>query len=219
MADYLLVHGGKVSTDTWNFVAQKNEYPPGDQLGGEIWKNVTLNLQASGHRVFAPTLKDEHSYNLSEHIEQICALIIEHDLTNIILVGHSYGGMIITGVANKMAGRIKQLVYLDAALPDPGQSLFDILKLGGLDPVSVVGGAPKAYTEKLQFDVKNLEMLAKTYIYCTESEFKPVTNLAKQKIALNSEGWRFIEIQSSHLPQASMPKELAQLLAIYSITR
>jgi len=214
MADYLLVHGGKVSTDTWNKLAKKNEFPPGDQLGGEIWKSVALYLQARGHRVFAPTLKDEYIYNLSDHIEQICALIIEQDLTNMILVGHSYGGMIITGVANKMADRIKQLVYLDAALPDPGQSLFDILTLGDFDPVSVVGGVPKAYTEKLQFDPKNLKMLAKIYIYCTESEFKPVTNLAKQKISLNSEGWRFIEIQASHLPQASMPKELAQLLLL-----
>jgi pimeloyl-ACP methyl ester carboxylesterase len=63
--------------------------------------------------------------------------LVENDLEDVILVGHSYGGMVITGFAARMAKRIRRLVYLDAALPDPGQSLFDVLASGGVDPMSV----------------------------------------------------------------------------------
>ena len=60
--------------------------------------------------------------------------------------------MVITGVAAKMPGRIGRLVYVDAALPDPGQSLFDIIVSGGSDPMSFAGLEPAApYVEKLQF--------------------------------------------------------------------
>ena len=63
-------------------------------------------------------------------------------------MGHSYGGMVVTGVASKITERIRLLVYLVADLPDPGQSLFDILTIAGFNPEEVVGGAPIAYTEK-----------------------------------------------------------------------
>ncbi len=212
MANYILVHGGNVSSDTWNKLAQKDDYPAGVQLGGEVWDNLVSALKVQGHQAFAPTLKDEFNNNLSDHVEQICALITENDLKNIILVGHSYAGMIITGVADKMTDRIDHLVYLDAALPDPGQSLFDILTLGGFDPVAVVDGSPKAYTEKLQFDPRKIKSLPKTFIFCTESEFASVTELAKKKIAADSTGWTQIDFPTCHLPQRTMPDKLVQLL-------
>lgn len=212
MANYVLVHGGNVSTDKWNELTQRNDYPSGGYLGGRIWDNIKFVLREKGHCVFAPTLKNENINNLSDHIEQICELIIEHDLRDVILVGHSYGGMVITGVADKMADRIGLLVYLDAALPEPGQSLFDILTISGFDPVDVVSGSPKAYTEKLQFDPEKIKLLLKTYILCTKSEFISVTNLVKQKITTEKEEWKYFELPTSHIPQCTMPDELAQLL-------
>ena len=210
---YVLVHGGNMSTEAWNKLAKSNVYPPGGKLGGRVWDSIIPALKAHNYRVFAPTLKDEHSTNLTGHIEQICSLITENDLKDVILVGHSYGGMIITGVATKMPDRINRLVYVDAALPDPGQSLFDIIVSGGRDPLSFAGlelAAP--YVEKMQFDPQKIKSLPKTYYLCTESEFAVVTRVARQKIAAAGKEWTYIELPSSHVPMASMPGRFSQLL-------
>jgi pimeloyl-ACP methyl ester carboxylesterase len=202
-----------MSTETWNRLAKSNVYAPGGKLGGEVWDTIIPALKAHNHRVFAPTLKDEYSSTLTEHIEQIGALIAEDDLRDAILVGHSYGGMIITGVAAKMADRITRLVYVDAALPDPGQSLFDVIVSGGGDPLSVVGLEPAApYVEKLQFDAGKVEPLPKTYILCTESEFASMTHVAKKKIEAAENKWAYFELPTSHVPMASMPEQFYQLL-------
>ena len=212
-ANYVLVHGGNMTTDTWNNLAKRNDYPPGGHLGGKVWDSIIPALTAHGYRVFAPTLLDEYRCNLTDHIGQICALIVENDLRDVILVGHSYGGMIITGTAARMADRISHLVYVDAALPDPGQSLFDIIVSGGCDPLSFAGLEPAApYVEKLQFDAQKIKLLPKTYILCTKSEFGAVTRVAKQKIADEKKEWTYIELPSSHVPMADMPDEFAQLL-------
>jgi pimeloyl-ACP methyl ester carboxylesterase len=92
---------------------------------------------------------------LTSHIGQVSQVLVENDLRNVILVGHSYGGMEITGVAGRVRERIGRLVYLDAALPDPGQSLDDIL-IRGLAGVpgsrSLFPGQSPPYVEKLTFD-------------------------------------------------------------------
>jgi pimeloyl-ACP methyl ester carboxylesterase len=210
---YVLVHGGNMSTETWNKLAKSNVYVSGGKMGGKVWNSIIPALEAHNHRVFAPTLQDEHSSNLTGHIEQICTLITENDLKDVILVGHSYGGMVITGVAARMPDRISRLVYVDAALPDPGQSLFDIIALGGSDPMSFAGLEPVApYVEKLQYDAQEITLLPKTYILCTESEFASVTNVVRQKIAADRIGWTYVELSSSHVPMASVPEQLSQLL-------
>jgi len=164
MATFVLVHGGNMSTETWNeLTIGKHVYTQDGKMGGAIWDGTAAALKAHNHGVFAPTLKDEYSSTLTEHIEQICALINENDLKDVILVGHSYGGMVITGVAATMPARINRLVYADAAIPDPGQSLFDIITSSGSDPNSFVGLEPAApYVEKLQFDPKRVKPLPKT---------------------------------------------------------
>jgi len=215
MADYVLVHGGNMSTDTWNTLAKRNDYPPGGQLGGKYWDGTASALTAHHHRVFAPTLEDEHASTLTGHIEQICALITENNLKDVILVGHSYGGMVITGVAARMGERIRRLVYVDAALPDPGQSLYDILNLAlaassASQPVLPEPAAP--YVERLQFDEAKIQPLPKTYILCTRSDFIDVTTLAKQKIAAAKQSWTYIELPSSHVPMADMPDEFYRLM-------
>lgn len=210
---YILVHGGNMSTDTWNKLAGRKDYPSGGLLGGKIWDSIVPALKIHGHSVFAPTLRDEHNSDLTKHIEQICMIIKENNLKNVILVGHSYGGMIITGLAAKMPEVIGQLIYIDAALPDSGQSLFDIIASGGRDPLSFAGLEPAApYVEKLHFNSDKIKLIPKTYILCTESEFASVTNVAKQKIAAADGNWAYFELPTSHVPMASMPEQLIQIL-------
>jgi pimeloyl-ACP methyl ester carboxylesterase len=215
MANYVLIHGGRISTETWNTLAGRNDYPPGGHLGGECWDGTVSALRARNHRVFAPTLLDENSSNLTGHIDQVCTLMTENDLKEVIMVAHSYGGMVITGVAARMTDRIRRLVYLDAALPDPGQSLYDIISLG--ISTSAVSGSllPELalpFVEKLQFDAAKIQALLKTYILCTKSEFVDVTRVAKQKIATAAEGWTYIELPSSHVPMADMPDAFYPLM-------
>lgn len=114
MATYVLVHGGA--------------------HGGWCYQRVARILRAAGHEVYAPSMTGlgERSHLLSTevdldlHINDIVALLHYEDLRDVILVGHSYGGMVITGVADRAADRIGRLVYLDAATPVNGQSLLDI---------------------------------------------------------------------------------------------
>jgi pimeloyl-ACP methyl ester carboxylesterase len=107
----------------------------GGWLGGWVWKHVTPSLRAAGHEVFAPTLTGlgERSHvatpevGLDTHIRDIVNLLEYEDLHDVVLIGHSYGGMVITGVADRAAHRLAQLVYVDAFAPDNGQALYDLL--------------------------------------------------------------------------------------------
>jgi pimeloyl-ACP methyl ester carboxylesterase len=212
MAVYILVHGGNMSTDTWNRLSGKNTYPPGGLLGAKVWDGTAAYLALHGHQVYAPTLPDEHTHNLTDHIDGVCSLIRAHDLHAVILVGHSYGGMVITGVAARMHDRIRRLAYVDAALPDPGESLFDQFEYGGVSPLSFAGlEAAAAYVEKLSFDPRTLRGIPKTYILCSESEFATVTRVAKRKVAAQG-GWRYLELPTSHVPMATMPGRFYRLM-------
>lgn len=115
MSTYLLVHG------SWS--------------GGWQWKPVRQLLEQAGHRVLTPSLTgmaDRHhlaapDVGLRTHIDDIVRLIEWEDLRDLVLVGHSYGGMVITGAAAAHPGRIGHLVYLDAFLPRPEEAAWDIL--------------------------------------------------------------------------------------------
>jgi pimeloyl-ACP methyl ester carboxylesterase len=110
----------------------------GTGCGGWIWKKLSPLLRERGHDVYTPTLtglaERDHvrdcNINLTTHVTDIANLIFYEDLNNVILVGNSYAGMVITGVANKIPERLKLLVYLDAYLPDDGQSEADLLPAG-----------------------------------------------------------------------------------------
>ena len=103
--------------------------------GGWCYGRVADLLRGSGHRVYTPTLtglcERSHllspSINLSTHIADIVNLMRWEDLQQIVLVGHSYGGIVVTGVADAMAERVSALVYLDAFVPTAGKSFHDIL--------------------------------------------------------------------------------------------
>jgi pimeloyl-ACP methyl ester carboxylesterase len=114
MATYVLVHGGG--------------------HGGWCYQRVARLLRSAGHEVYTPTLTGlgERSHLLSPgidldlHITDVVAVLDYEDLRDVILVGHSYGGMVITGVADRAAERVGRIVYLDAATPVNGQSLVDV---------------------------------------------------------------------------------------------
>ncbi len=101
--------------------------------GGWSWKKVAPGLRAAGHQVFTPTLTGvgERAHlgrpeiDLDAHVRDITALLEFEDLRDVVLVGHSYAGMVITGVAAAAPERLGQLVYLDAFLPEPGKCLND----------------------------------------------------------------------------------------------
>lgn len=213
MGTYVLVHGGNMSTETWNKLSGQNLYTEDGHMGARYWDGTVNALEEAGHRVFAPTIKDEFTSTLTYHIRQICSLISDNDLQDIILVGHSYGGLVITGVADRMPERIRSLVYLDSALPDPGQSLFDILDkvYSPQEELVELPDPSPPYVEKLMYQPKTIEGLKKIYIRCTKSEFRDVTNLLKEKIDAK-EGWTYFELPSSHVPMADMPEEFYQLM-------
>lgn len=216
MTAYVLVHGGNVSTETWNRLTVGSQvHTPDGRLGGRVWDLVVPDLVAAGTRTFSPTLGDEHHADLTDHIDQICSIISDADLRDVVLVGHSYGGMVITGVAARHPGPVTGLVYVDAALPVPGQSLFDIISEGGVDPLSIAGlEAAPPYVEQLDFAWSAGRSISKTYLLCTASDFAFVTKVAETKIGtgLVGENWRILRLPSGHLPMAEMPQRLSQVL-------
>jgi pimeloyl-ACP methyl ester carboxylesterase len=115
MATFVLVHGA--------------------YQGSWVYTRLARILRAAGHDVYSPTLTGlgERSHlahpeiNLDTHIQDIVNVLQYRDLQNVILCGHSYGGMVITGVAHVAGERIRTLCYLDAYAPTDGQSLFDIV--------------------------------------------------------------------------------------------
>jgi len=115
MSVYVLVHGA------WG--------------GSWCWKRIRKALQAHGHEVFLPSLSGvgERSHLLSKqvdlttHIADVVNLIRWEELSDVVLCGHSYGGCVVTAAADRLADRIGALVYVDAFVPENGQSLHDTL--------------------------------------------------------------------------------------------
>lgn len=103
--------------------------------GAWYWKKVTPLLRAKGYEVYTPTLTGlgelahlaRPEVGLRTHIEDVVNVLEYGDLRNVILVGNSSGGVVITGVAERAPQRIAQLIYLDAFVPGHGQSLLDLL--------------------------------------------------------------------------------------------
>ena len=99
------------------------------------WKKMRPLLRAAGHEFFSPTYTGlgarahlaTPDVDLSTHIQDVVAEIEIEDLNDIVLLGHSYGGMVATGVADRVQPRIARIVYLDAFVPKDGQSLFDLV--------------------------------------------------------------------------------------------
>ncbi len=117
MATFVLVHGA------WH--------------GGWCWSRLIPLLETAGHRAFGPSLTGlgdqahllSPEVGLSTHIQDIVRLIQEQRLDQVILVGHSYGGMVITGVADRVPDQVVHLVYFDTFVPRDGESMLSIAPL------------------------------------------------------------------------------------------
>lgn len=104
---FVLVHGG------WH--------------GGWCWQRLEPLLRADGHAVHAPTLAGAPGAGLATHVDEVVGLLERADLRDVVLVGHSSGGAVITGVAQRAGGRLARLSYVDAFVPQPGQSVFNLM--------------------------------------------------------------------------------------------
>jgi pimeloyl-ACP methyl ester carboxylesterase len=115
MSTFLLVHGAWQGASTWDLIVPK--------------------LQSAGHTVIAPVLtglgEDSNrlsaTVNLESHIEDVEGILKGENLHSVTLVGHSYAGMVITGTAEVESSRLKRLIYVDAFIPDDGESALDLL--------------------------------------------------------------------------------------------
>jgi len=228
MTDFVLVHGA------WH--------------GAWCWKRVVAPLWAAGHRAFAVTLtgSGERAHlvaptiSLQTHITDVANVIESEELHDAVLVGHSYGGMVITGVADRFAARLKHLVYLDAVVPHPGESwssghdvktrsqrrkaIADTGTIPAPDPaVFGLSGADHAwvsrhqtphpggvYDEALTFSAKRLAALPKTFVDCTTPA---LATIAGSRMRVRSEpGWQVIEMATGHDAMVSSPCALVDVL-------
>ena len=102
--------------------------------GGWCWRRVADRLRAGGHTVFTPTLTGlgerahlmHGAVNLETHITDVVNLLAWEQLENVVLCGHSYGGFIISGVAERKSAAIRSIVFLDAFMPRDGESVQEL---------------------------------------------------------------------------------------------
>jgi pimeloyl-ACP methyl ester carboxylesterase len=107
---------------------------PGGWHGGWYFQSFAEALRARGHRAYATTLtgvgERRHllsaDVNLDTHVEDVVQLLEMENLSDVILLGHSYAGMVVTGVLDRVPNRIAAAIYADAFVPDDGQSCFDL---------------------------------------------------------------------------------------------
>ena len=216
--------------------------------GGWCWKRVTILLRKDGHEVYAPTLTGlgERSHlvsrdiGLDTHILDIIQLLEYENLSEVRLVGHSYGGLVIGGVAEKVSERIRRLVYLDAYIPRDNKSAFDIIP--GLETIYkeralkeqgrewlVASYSPEEFGVTNPDDINWMRARLSPMPWHTHDQPIRITNpeairLPKSYIsctefgesqfkALRSQaGWDYYELMKGHDAMITVPTELAQVL-------
>lgn len=205
------------------------------------WKKMHPLMQARGHRLVTPSYTGlgERAHlahpgiDLDTHITDVVNVLVFEDLRDVVLVGHSYGGMVATGVADRARDRIARLIYLDAFVPEHGQCLFDLSGQGDAGRASAIDGwqvpprpippdtppddIPWITARRLPQPIKTLEQplmitagpltLPRSYILCTRSD-----TFRRYAEAARDAGWPVHEIDASHNPHITMPVELATLL-------
>jgi len=214
---------------------------------GQCWSRVVPLLGASGSRVFAPTLtgygETRHllspDVGLGTHVADVVKLLVDEDLGDVVLVGHSYAGMVISGVANEVPERIARLVYLDAMVPVDGESALDVLPVSrtmiGDDwrvpappaPFGLFGLTDAAdiawlntmvsdqsalcLREPVAMDNPALSQIPRTHVHCT---VKPpgVEPRPVPAVQPNGDPADVRELPTGHDCMITMPAELAGLL-------
>lgn len=229
VATFVLVHG------SWH--------------GGWCWRNVVPLLHRAGHAAYAPTLTGlgERSHlvgptiGLSTFIQDIVQLFEFEELRDVVLVGHSFGGMVVTGAAEELADRVSRLIYLDAFVPEDGQSLFDILprsdevdlrhraRVEGAGwlmppyPLEVFGITDPDDAAWVQSHLRFMPI--RTYEEPVRLGSERARRLPRSYIACSGfpvfapirarakeEGWDYHEMDTAHDAMVTAPRELADLL-------
>ena len=229
MATFLIAHGA------WS--------------AGWSWKKMRPLLSDRGHELFTPTYTGvgervhlaDPEIGLETHISDILGVLEFEDLRHVFLVGHSYGGMVATGVADRASERLAHLIYLDAFVPRNGQSLFGLLppdaQTAMSEAVQTVGDGWLVPQNPLPPDTseEDIAWITPRRVMQPRKTFEqPVTltgavdRLSKTYVyclrpgpvdvfrdfarRARSEGWDYFEIDSSHSPHITAPESLADLL-------
>jgi pimeloyl-ACP methyl ester carboxylesterase len=230
MATFVLVHGG------WS--------------GAHGFRHVRRELQRAGHEVFTPSLTGigervhltSPQVDLTTHIRDVVNQILYEDLDGIVLLGFSYGGFVVTGALEHIAGRVRHLVYLDAFVPADGDTPFGLalglgrapMQIGGDwlvpsperefdDPEEAAWSAPRrtphpigCFTEPVHLEQPLEEFpFTRTYIKAT---LDPPTDIGADALlraadhAKQSPAWRYAEIETNHMVLSNRPRDVAALL-------
>ena len=205
-------------------------------------------MAAAGHQFFTPTYTGlgerahlaSPSNDLETHIQDVLGVLTFEDLREVVLIGHSYGGMVATSVADRAPDRIAQLIYLDAFVPTSDQALIDLVPPAErqrlLDSVKIGDGwrvtpnptPPDTSPEDFEWiskyrmpqSVKCFEQplrlqtkltLPRAYIHCTRyADKKSFAQFASR--ANGEAGWRTYELDASHSPNVTAPTALMEVL-------
>jgi len=215
---------------------------------GWAWKKMHPLMQAAGHRLITPTYTGlgerahlaNPSIDLNSHIEDVMNVIKYENLRDIVLVGHSYGGMVATGVADRARDKVRQLIYIDAFVPNDGQSLLDLYEAdrsrvqelaksgdgwrvppNPTPPDTSPADVEWLSTRRVDMPVKCFETklklqggpltLPRSYIYATR--ITPADTFGPfARHAKNDPAWNYHEIDASHSPNVTAPEALMALL-------
>ncbi|MCP3801658.1 alpha/beta hydrolase [Allokutzneria sp. A3M-2-11 16] len=214
---------------------------PGAWIGGWAYAEVADLLRAEGHEVHAVTLSgldgggDAASIDLETHIADVTAVI--GDREDVVLVGHSYAGMVITGVADRVGERLAKLVYLDSAPFENGESMLDfsgpipnvddrfpfpsfeaLSQDAGIDKdtydflsTKAVGHPYGSYEQPLRISDKE-QAFERVVIACDDFRGLVATGMPRFQQFVPP-AWKRVDIDTGHWPMITTPKELAAILA------
>ncbi len=209
--------------------------------GSWAFRNVDRMLREQGFDVYRPSLTGQGErvhlaspdIGLNTHIDDVVNAILFEDFHDIVLVGHSYGGMVISGVADRIPERIHRLIYVDAFVPENQESVMKILGknaswaenmvedgfmvppwLDGKPWPSDVPQSLKTFTDAISLTNLAAQKIPTTYVLTVEAgkqaeddDFYSASERAQQR------GWRVLQMEADHNPQFSKPQALATLLA------
>jgi pimeloyl-ACP methyl ester carboxylesterase len=214
------------------------------------WKKMRPLFRAAGHEFFSPTYTGlgerahlaHHEIDLATHIHDVTAVLEFEELRDVTLLGHSYGGMVATGVADRMRNRIARVVYIDAFAPRDGESLFDLV--GSKAEANMRAGALKDGNGwKLPINPMPPDTSPEDLAWASPRRRPQPIKTFEQKLRLESKepppprhfiyakrngpgdvfrqfserakseaGWKYYEMDASHNPHITCPEALMKLL-------
>lgn len=222
MTDYVLVHGA------WG--------------GGQHYDGLAGELRAAGHRVVVAALTGlgarhgelHPGITLTDHVNDVCDQVAAAGFDRFVLAGHSYGGMVITGVATRLGARIDAIIYIDAFLPGDGQSLWDttgdyehafyiesqkwtpglVAPIGSVDFTPVPGQVGRhpllTLLEGVRYTGEEAKIPRRVYIFATGWQPTPFKRFSDHVQAEG--GWDHHDSEASHFVMADQPEQLLSIM-------